>query len=123
MGASLFAVEKPLRRVANRPNTPIPHDRAPETEEPTPMMGTWIEILLGLGVLVIAWLGVQTLRDLRGQIQAMRNAVENINRMLEAQNSETKATLQAINKSVDNTAGYLSRMETAMQAWLRKLGV
>ena len=87
------------------------------------MMGTWIEILLGLGVLVIAWFGVQTLRDLRGQIQAMRNAVENINRMLEAQNSETKATLQAINKSVDNTAGYLSRMETAMQAWLRKLGV
>jgi uncharacterized coiled-coil protein SlyX len=43
--------------------------------------------------------------------------------MLEAQNAENKATLQAINKSVDNTAGYLSRMETAMQAWLRKLGV
>jgi hypothetical protein len=42
---------------------------------------------------------------------------------IEAQNSETKAMLQAINKSVDNTAGYLSRMETAMQAWLRKLGV
>ena len=87
------------------------------------MMGTWIEILLGLGVLVIAWLGVQTLRDLRGQIEAMRRAVENINTMLEGQNTETKATLQAINKSVDNTAGYLSRMETAMQAWLRKLGV
>jgi len=87
------------------------------------MMGSWIEILLGIGVLAIAWLGVQTLRDLRGQLAAMRNAVENINRMLEGQNAENKATLQAINKSVDNTAGYLSRMETAMQAWLRKLGV
>jgi hypothetical protein len=87
------------------------------------MMGTWIEILVGLGVLAVAWLGVLTLRDLRGQLAAMRTAVENINRMLEAQNAENKATLLAINKSVDNTAGYLSRMETAMQAWLRKLGV
>jgi hypothetical protein len=92
-------------------------------EEPRPMMGTWIEILLGLGVLVVAWLGMRTLSDLRGQLEAMRHAVENINRMVEAQNAENKATLQAINKSVDNTAGYLSRMETAMQAWLRKLGV
>ena len=63
--------------------------------------------------------GVPLLVDLA----AMRHAVENINRMVEAQNAENKATLQAINKSVDNTAGYLSRMETAMQAWLRKLGV
>ena len=87
------------------------------------MMGTWIDIVLVLALLVVVWLGVKTLRDLRVQIEAMRNAVENINRMLEAQNAENKATLLAINKSVDNTAGYLSRMETAMQAWLRKLGV
>jgi hypothetical protein len=87
------------------------------------MMGTWIESLLVLAGLVVAYLALRTLSDLRGQIEAMRRAVENINRMLEAQNTDTKATLQAINKSVDNTAGYLSRMETAMQAWMRKLGM
>jgi hypothetical protein len=83
----------------------------------------WIEILIALALLAVAWLGYRALADLRGELGAMRRAVENINRMLEAQNAENKATLLAINKSVENTAGYLSRMEVAMQAWLRKLGV
>ena len=84
------------------------------------MMGMWIDSLLVLALLVVAWFGLRTLAELRRQIEAMRRAVETIERALDAQNAQTTATLQAIAKSVETTTGHLSRIETAWTSYLRR---
>jgi hypothetical protein len=83
-------------------------------------MGTWIEVLFGTALLAMAWLGVRALSDLREQIEAMKRAVEDIGSALERQHTETRNTLQAIAASVDNTAGSLRRIESAMPAPMRQ---
>ena len=77
-------------------------------------MEIWILVLLAVAVLVMGWQGVKALNDLRNQIVGMKNAVEGIGNALEQQHTETRRTLSAIAQSVDNTAGSLGRIESAM---------
>ena len=77
-------------------------------------MEIWIQVLFAVLVLILGWQGVKALNDLRGQIGAMKNAVEGIGSALEQQHTETRRTLSAIAQSVDNTAGSLGRIESAM---------
>ncbi len=84
------------------------------------MMGFWIDVLVGLALLVVVGLGVRMLADMRRQLEAMRRGVETIERGLDAQNAQTTATLQAIAKSVETTTGHLSRIETAWTSYLRR---
>ena len=73
-----------------------------------------IEIVLALALFIVGTLGVKALNDLRRQIEGMKRAVESIGSALEQQHTVTQRTLKAIGTSVDNTAGSLVRIETAM---------
>ena len=77
-------------------------------------MEIWMMGLFALAVLVLGWQGVKALNDLRSQIAGMKNAVEGIGKSLEQQHTDTRRTLSAIAQSVDNTAGSLGRIESAM---------
>ena len=79
-------------------------------------MEIWIEVLFALAVLIMGWQGVKALNELRSQIAAMKQAVEGIGHALEQQHTDTRRTLSSIAQSVDNTAGSLGRIESAMPA-------
>jgi hypothetical protein len=74
----------------------------------------WIEGLFAVAMLVVGGLAVKALRDLLGQIEAMKRSVEDIGTALERQNVESKRTLQAIEVAVGTTASSLGKIEAAM---------